>query len=325
MDSIQDRNTKQKIAEYEAQIEDLLNQINELQKTLIDWHSAMYGAINLILKPHMYNLEMERELLLNLMPRRIDCMVIKKNASIPIDLDMFRIFRKHNVLELKSPHGPLTIDTIWNTISYATQYMSIEENAGDRPISEITITIIRSAYPVELFKQLKELGWTIEEKSKNIFYLSGIISIPIQIVIPKDMDEVYTPLLALSENAPEPVVRKLVEYCSKLTDKRDKEFAEAVLWACAEANKDVISKLKKEDIMSGVLMDIMKEDFDKVRLEGIREGAREATASALASVAEDMINDDQPGELIAKYSHLGRQEIDVIAKRMNHPVVWRDN
>ena len=77
---------EQRIAELENQIEELLRQIDELQATIIDWHSAMFGALNLILKDHQSNLEWDRERLLNLMPRRIDCMIVKKNASIPIDM-----------------------------------------------------------------------------------------------------------------------------------------------------------------------------------------------------------------------------------------------
>ena len=93
---------RRRISELEAQVETLMQQISALQRTIVDWHSAMFGAINLILKPYKYNLAIEREHLLHLMPTRIDCLVIKKDGDIPIDLDAFRLFRKHNVIELKS-------------------------------------------------------------------------------------------------------------------------------------------------------------------------------------------------------------------------------
>ena len=89
---------RRQIAELEAQVEALMKRITKLQKSIVDWHSAMYSAISLILKPYRSNLTIVREHLLNLMPRRIDCLVIKINGDIPIDMDVFRLFRKHNTV-----------------------------------------------------------------------------------------------------------------------------------------------------------------------------------------------------------------------------------
>ena len=84
---------RRQIAELEAQVESLMQRITKLQKSIVDWHSAMYSAISLILKPYRSNLTIVREHLLNLMPRRIDCLVIKKDGDISINLDAFRLFR----------------------------------------------------------------------------------------------------------------------------------------------------------------------------------------------------------------------------------------
>ena len=303
----------QRIKELEQQIEDLVKQYDALQQTLIDWHSAMFGAVNLILKPNKYNLILEREYLLNLMPRRIDCMIFKKNKQIPIDVDAFRLFRKYNVVEFKSYQDDLNIDVIWTTISYATQFMSQEEHVGDRSVDDISITIFRSAYPRALFSQLGKLGWTVKEEYHNIFYITGYI-IPIQIVITKDLGEEYLPLLILRGGAKESDIRKFLEYREGLTDKSDIEFADAVIWASAEANKEIFEKLKEEDKMTGVLRDIMKDE--------IYAAEERAADHMLHTVAEDMIRDGLPGDMIAKYSRLGRQDIDVMAMRMNRTVSW---
>ena len=304
---------EQRIAELENQIEELLRQIDELQATIIDWHSAMFGALNLILKDHQSNLEWDRERLLNLMPRRIDCMIVKKNASIPIDMDAFRIFRKYNVIELNSYQDSVDMGVIWTTISYATQFMAMENKSPE----DLTITIIRSAYPKALFEQLKQMGWAVEEKYHNIYYLSGRESIPIQIMVAKDLGNEYLPLQILTGRAKEADIRKFMEYRKGLTDKSDIEFADAVVSASAEANREIFERLKKEADMNAVLKDIMREDLIAAKQDGAEE-ERNATA-------ESMINDGLPGEMITKYSRLGRHDIDVIAKRMNRIVSWGDS
>ena len=289
----------QRIAELEQKIEDLVKQRDALQKTIIDWHSAMFGAVNLILKPHKYNLILEREYLLNLMPRRIDCMIFKKDKSIPIDVDAFRLFRRHNVVEFKSYLDDLNIDVIWTTISYAMQFMSQEEHIGDRSGEDISITIFRSAYPRALFNQLGKLGWKVEEKYHNVYYLTGFINLPIQVVVAKDLGEEYLPLLILTGNAKESDIRKFLEYREKLTDKSDIEFADAVVWASAEANKEIFEKLKEEDKMTGVLRDIMKDDFAKER----REGAEQATTNNLYKYVSDGV---MPVDYAAKERGISR-------------------
>ena len=300
----------------EQQIEDLVKQRDALQKTIIDWHSAMFGAVNLILKPYKYNLILEREYLLNLMPRRIDCMIFKKDKNIPIDVDAFQLFRRHNVVEFKSYLDDLNIDVVWTTISYAMQFMSQEEHIGDRPGEDISITIFRSSYPRTLFTQLGKLGWTVEEKYHNVYYLTGYINLPIQVVVARDLGEEYLPLLILTGNAKESDIRKFLEFREKLTDNSDKEFADAVVWASAEANREIFEKLKEEDKMTGVLRDIMKDDFAKERQEGAN--------NMLHTVAERLISIGSDGTTIAAATGYDRNHINTIATRMNRTVTWND-
>ena len=304
---------EQRIAELENQIEELLRQVDELQSTIIDWHSAMFGALNLILKDHQSNLEWERERLLNLMPRRIDCMIVKKNASIPIDMDAFRIFRKYNVIELKSYQDSVDMGVIWTTISYATQFMAMENKSPD----DLTITIIRSAYPKALFEQLKQFGWTVEEKYHNIYYLSGRESIPIQIMVAKDLGDEYLPLQILTGRAKEADVRKFMEYRRGLTSKSDIEFADAVVSASAEANREIFERLKKEADMNAVLKDIMREDLIAAKQDGAEE-ERNAMTERLIDLGSD-------GATISKVTGYDRTRIDRIAARMNRIVSWGDN
>ena len=311
--SEESENAREKIAELEQRVKELVQQIHNLQSSLIDWHSAMFGAISLILKPHKYNLTLEREHLLNLMPTRIDCLVVKKNADIPIDLDVFRLFRKHNVVEFKSYRDDLDENVIWHTIGYAASYKSLEPDVS---ADEVTITIFRTSFPRKLLKELEDHGWIIEEKYHNIIYLTGKIDIPIQIVVARELGDDYIPLEILTGRAKETDVRRFIEFRGTLTERNDRLYADAILWACAEANTTLFDKLKEEEKMYGALRELFRDDFIKER--------QEERMGTLNTVAELMIKDGMPGDKISRFTNLGRKDIDTIAHRLNRTVNWNE-
>ena len=319
-DSMSAEELQQRIQELELLLETTSREMVRLQKQIVDWHTAMFGAICLILKAHRQNLIIEREYLLNLMPTRIDCLVLKKNSDIPIDLDMFRFFRKHNVIEFKSYSDDLDIDVILRTISYATSYLSQEGHARDVSVDEVTITIIRSAFPVKLFRELRQTGWKIEEAYHNIFQLSGFIRLPIQIVVAKDLDRAYLPLQILTNKAKEEDVRSFTEFRNSLTEKAEKEYADAVIWACAQANRELFKKIEEDEKMKGVMYDILKPDIDKMVDEARRSGAEDMANS----VAETMIREGSDGGFIMRATGFDRSRIDSIAHKLDRNVVWNE-
>ena len=338
LNQLDDLEPQQRITQLEKQVEDLLHQIVTLQTSIVDWHSAMFAALNLILRPYRYNLEIEREHLLNLMPTRIDCLVIKKNSALPIELDAFRLFRTHNVIEMKSHGDALDIDTIWHTLGYAYQYLSLETHPGEIPPEEVTVTIIRSAFPRKLLLDLRRGGWTVEEPYHNIFYLSGFCKLPMQIVVTRDLGDVYIPLQILTDRARESDIRKFVEYRDSLTEKADRDFANAVMYACAESNREIIWKIREDEKMAGVLRELFHDDLMRAmqegerkgkregwkegNLEGRREGRQEGAANTLNAVAERMIFAGRPGDEISRFTSLGRKDIELIAQRLDRPVIW---
>ena len=308
---------EERIAQLEKQAESLLQEIFELQNTIVDWHSAMYGAIHLILKPHKCNLQIQREHLLNLMPTRIDCIVVKKDETIPIDLDVFRLFRKHNVIEFKSYRDSLDEDVLWHTIGYAAMYKSLEQGVSSE---ELTISIFRSTPPQKLLVDLAEQGWRVERPYHNIFYLSGKVDIPIQIVVTRDLGEAYLPLSILTGHAKEAEVRKFLEYREGLREKADLNYADAVTWACSQANAELFKKLREDKKMNGVLREIMKEDF----LAAEREAATQAEANTYRTVAERLISIGTDGATIVTATGYDRKYIDSIAHRLNRTVAWNE-
>ena len=316
---------RERIAALEEQIRELMEQIISIQKTQVDWHAAMFSALRLILKPHRYNLILEREHLLNLSPTRIDCLVVKKDSSIPIDMDVFRLFRTHNVIEMKSYEDALNIDVIWKTIAYAAQYKSLTQYVNDIPIEEVTITIIRPAFPRTLMQTLRESGWTVEERYHNIFYLSGQVCIPIQIVVARDLGEEYIPLQLLTAHAKEEELRRFTAFEQTLTEQGDIDDASAVIYACAQANRELFQKIREDEEMHSVLRELMKDDFDEVRKTSWNDGWNNGKSEAYDDVAEKMIGRGMDGALITSLTGYDRRRIDTIARRLNRHVQWSES
>lgn len=120
----------------------------------------------------------ETEHNLNTKPLQIDLLVIKKEASVQIASEIGKLFKGHNIVEYKSPEDHLDIDTFYKTLAYAFLYKSYGKAVDAIKAEDITISIIREAKPMELFRYFREHGCEIVEFSRGIYYYrrKGMVS-----------------------------------------------------------------------------------------------------------------------------------------------------
>lgn len=127
-------------------------------KELIQWHTGFVHAMRLYLMDYEDDIEFNDEFQLTRKPLIIDLTVVKKPDDLVIDNNIGRFFRKHNILEYKSLRDELNLETFYKVQAYALLYMIAPGNceANGAPINEkdITISIVRAAYPRELIKDL---------------------------------------------------------------------------------------------------------------------------------------------------------------------------
>ncbi len=123
----------------------------ELKK---QWHEGFYGAMELEFKDDASNLTFTREHYLSKEPLRMDLLVIKKEIDKPIVNEIGHIFRKHNVIEYKSPNDNLSIDDYVKTVGYACLYKSLADTVDGIDLQDITLTLVRDRYPREMIKKL---------------------------------------------------------------------------------------------------------------------------------------------------------------------------
>ena len=251
-----------------------------MKDTKIQWHPGFVAAMNLEFKENKKDLIFEKEHNLNTKPLEVDLLIIKKDASVHISNEIGTFFRGHNIVEYKSPKDHLDIDVFYKSISYASLYKSYGETMDERKADDITISIIREAYPRELFKYFREHGYTLINPSKGIYYIEGNTLFPIQVIVTKELDEkAHAWLKALSENLKKEDIENLLGNIRRLTETSEKEMADSVLEVSLTANKQVVQELIGDGNMYEALMELMEPQLvlrDKKKMEeGLQQGMQQ--------------------------------------------------
>ena len=232
------------------------------------WHPAFCGATEWELKQNKDSLEFKQEYPLGKEAPQTDLLVIKKDPAVTIDNEIGRIFKTHNVLEYKGAGDKLTIDNYYKTIGYAALYKGLGKHVNEIPAEEITMTLIREAYPRELFKMLKGYGVDADKKYDGIYYLRGNTIFDTQIIVTKELDgDKHASLKILSRKAKESDVRKFLEEAKLAKEPWELQNIDAVLQVSVSANKELYEEIRRDDSMCQALKELMKEEIAEERAE----------------------------------------------------------
>lgn len=186
----------------------------------MDRETPTYAGLMLSLRKYNGRFITRRGFKLNAKPREIDVIIIDKlNDTEPMDNDIARIFKRHNIVELKNPNEPLNIDVIWKGISYAAQYKSIghdeftnRQGINAIQMKDITLTFLRLSKPTALFDEFKSLGYALEQEFPGVYYVYGMADIAMQIVVGKELEgDDFVPLRAQRKNVSEDDALKLAK------------------------------------------------------------------------------------------------------------------
>lgn len=228
----------------------------------IQWHPGFYGGIELEFVKYKKDLIYEQEHNLSKEPLRMDLLIIKKNKDVEIEDEIGRIFRKWNIVEYKSPSASLSIDDFYKAIAYAFLYKGLSETVNAVPAEELTVSIFRDTYPKELFEMLKQSDAEIEEPFPGVYYIRGIVHIPIQIIVTKQLGDGHSALKILTANAKEEDILNFIEQTEKYKEPGDKNNIDAVLQVSISANYELYETIRRNGNMSGALMELMKEEIE---------------------------------------------------------------
>ena len=92
------------------------------KRKIIEWHPAFEASIQIEFENEIEKMTFEPEHLLSKQPMRIDELVIKIRGEEKIQKNIGRIFRKHNIIEYKSPDDYLTINDFYKVYGYCCFY-----------------------------------------------------------------------------------------------------------------------------------------------------------------------------------------------------------
>lgn len=155
-----------------------------------------------------------------------------------------------------------------------------EYNLNTKPL-EIDLLVIKKETNIKLTNEIGKLfrGHNIMEyKSPNdelnieisnpyagIYYISGIVQFPTQIIVTKELDhKAHTWLKALSGNLKKQDMEELLKRISVLTGELDRELADSVLEVSIRANRKMIEELRGDDDMCKALLEIMEPEINKI-------------------------------------------------------------
>ncbi len=250
------------------------------------WHPAFCGATEWELKQNRDDLSFDPDHTLSQTPIQMDMLVIKKNPSAVIENEIGKLFKQHNVFEFKGSGAGLSIDEYYKTIAYGCHYKSLGKYVDEIPAEELTLTMMREAYPRELFKVLEGSGVVITEKYKGIYYLTGKVLFDTQVIVTGQVDGKKHPgLKILSRNAKEDDIRAFLQDTKQAKDPADYQNIDAVLQVSVSENEELFRRIREDDKMCQALEELMK---DKIA-EEVTKGKDEATKNTIVDNIKELM------------------------------------
>lgn len=261
----------------------------------IKWHPGFYGGMKLEMKNNNGCFTYEVERVLADEPVRMDMLIIKKTEAVEMDNLIARFFRRHNVVEYKSPGDALTIDDLYKTIGYACLYKGYGKTVNEIPADELTVSIFRHTYPRKLFRELKRLNMDAVCKYPGIYYIDNMNAIPVQIVVIKELEPLeHSSLKILTRNADEDEIREFIKRYASADSPEDRNNADAVLQVSVSANRETYSRIAEDNNMCEALRELFKDEIDGLiaageadaEARGVKMGEERGAARALDAAVE---------------------------------------
>ncbi len=206
---------------------------------------------------------------------QIDVLIIKKNNNEPLEKNIGRIFRKHNIVEYKSPVDYLSIDDFYKVYGYACFYKADVTQVDSIQVSEITLSFVCKGYPRKLIQHLTEVrGFTVEQFESGIYYIIGDI-FPIQLIVTSRLSKEHNFWLKnLTDDLTD--TEAVRELAREYQDKQRNILYRSVMNVIIKANEELF---KEECGVCEAIIDLFRDEYDegiaKAKEEGIQQGIQE--------------------------------------------------
>lgn len=245
----------------------------------LQWHPAFYADIQIEFEDYADKLIFENEHHLGTQPKRIDVLIIKKEDNTPIEKNIGRIFRKHNIIEYKSPDDYISISDYYLVYAYACLYKADASKEAPILVEDITITFVSRGFPRKLIKHLKNVHkYDVQLFEKGIYYLKGEF-FPIQFIVTKDLtneQNLWLHNLTNDIHNTDVVSTLISEYDKHQNDNRYKSIMDILVHANKEAFREVT-----------VVCKALEDLYWEVHGERIQREQKEALDKAVAKAVSE--------------------------------------
>lgn len=251
-------------------------------KEVLQWHPAFYASLQIEFAEEADKLIFENEHQLGTKPKEIDVLIIKKNFSDRIQKNLGRIFRKHNIVEYKSPKDYLSVDDFYKVYGYACFYKADTPKENQIPIEDITITFVCHKYPRKMMQHLREVRkLDIVKRESGIYYIHNDI-FPIQLIVTSKLtDEDNLWLKNLTDDLRErQIAERLVDEYEQ--HKRDTNY-ESAMDAIIRANRGMFMEVSG---MCNALREILEEIAEERAVKMAEERAVKMAENKICSLVK---------------------------------------
>ena len=275
------------------------------------WHPAFVSAMQLELKEDAKYLDFTSEYNLNTKPLEMDLLIVKKEKDVELKNEIGKIFRKHNIVEYKSPNDSMNLSTYMKVIAYACLYKAYEERVDDIDLDEITITLVRERKSEKLFRWFENNGYQVEETFKGIYYVSKEGYFLTQVIVSKQLSrENQKWLTLLSGDLDRTDVARVVSQIKTLAEENEKRHGDSVLQVAMQENEEVFNEIKEDENMCEALRKFFEPELNEA-IEKAIKGVEES------SQKEIILNALKAGNSVADISKvmlIPEKEIEAVAE-----------
>lgn len=277
----------------------------------LQWHPAFSAALHIELEDDMDALDIRNEYMLSKKPMQVDVLIIKKKPHKKIKKKIGHIFRRHNIIEYKSPEDYLSINDFYKVYGYACFYQADTKNVCEISPEELTITYVCYRYPRKMIQHLRNVrGLSVRQYAPGIYYLEGD-SVPIQIIVTKQLSpkEYYWLQNLRTDLKPGGEIRELIK---RYEPQKSSHYHQAVMDLIVRANR---KQMEEERNMCEALRELFAEELKKAEDDAMKRGMQKGVQQGMR---QGMQQGMQLTKTIFKLSLAG-SSVKTIAAKCNIP------
>lgn len=160
-----------------------------MKKRKTQWRPAFCAALQLELAQDAEILDFLEAYPLPQKQLQIDILVIKKQDGIRLHKNIGHLFRRHNIVQYKSPEDYLSIRDFYEAYGYACFYQAADTGEEKREPSQITISFVCNHYPYKLVKHLTGMRkGRLRRYEDGIYHFTGEV-FPMQLIVTHELSE----------------------------------------------------------------------------------------------------------------------------------------